>query len=208
MKIYFPILFLVMAFFFLYIGSKVVLAKRPIFIPARYFFALIVIAFSPQFVSSGSMLSQSPSGAMGFLLWLNPVIFLCLIGFFWFQMKGYMVIGISDDTFRKALHSSLEKNELPFEEKLSVVQLTSLDVKLQIAIQSWVGAGQLKLGKSGDQSILPKIVSGMESFYETNDVKPNQVTSIFYIIMGVLMLACAVIFYLVFDKLSTALNSI
>ena len=103
-------------------------------------------------------------------------------------MKGYMAIGVSDDSFRDALHYSLNKNNLPFEEQLSVIKLTSINASLQIAIQSWIGAGQLKLKESTDDTVLPKIVSGINEFYTENSIKPNNITSIFYIIMGILML--------------------
>ena len=113
-------------------------------------------------------------------------------------MKGYMAIGVSDDSFRDALHYSLRKNDLPFEEQLSVVKLTSINANLQIALQSWIGAGQLKLKKSKDKTILPNIIAAMNDYYIENSVKPNNITSIFYILMGVFMLVFAGAFFFIF----------
>ncbi len=201
MKIYFPLLFALMAFFFLYLGGKVVVGKRPVFLSARYFFAFMVLAFSPQFFIA---FRNFPDGIhwSSYLTYLQPLLILCLLVYFWFQMKGYMVLGVTDDSFRKALHASLEKNGLPFEEELSCVTLTSLDTKLHVALQSWVGAGQIKMGKEAGRGLLPKIVSGMEEFFESDGSKPHLVTSVFYIIIGVSLLVCAGVFYTVFDKLS------
>ena len=113
-------------------------------------------------------------------------------------MTGYIAIGISDDSFREALHFSLKKNELAFEEQLSAIKLTSINAHLQIAIQSWIGAGQLKLKKKNDKSVLPQIISGMNDFYIENDIKPNNITSAFYTIMGIFMLIFAVLLFFSF----------
>jgi len=198
MKIYFLFLFSLMSIFFLFIGIKVVAAKRPLFISSRYFFALMVLAFSPQFVNTVTMLAKGMPDKLGLILVLNPIMFICLLVFFWFQMKGYMAIGVSDDSFRDALHSSLNKNGLSFEERLSVIKLTSINATLQIAIQSWMGTGQLKLKNNNDRSVLPEIIAGINDYYNENDVKANNITSIFYIIMGVLMLLFAATFFFVF----------
>ena len=127
------------------------------------------------------------------MLYLNPLIFLSIMIFQWFVMKGYLAIGISDDSFRQALHFSLNKNNLPFEEQLSTINLTSIDANLQVAIQSWVGTGQIKLKKSSDSNILPQIITGINEYYKENDIKPNNITAIFYIVCGILMLAIAAV---------------
>ena len=187
-----------MALFFLFIGIKVVLNKRPMFLSSRYFFGFMVLAFSPQFVNTANMLTKDLPSNLGLIIYLNPIMFVCLLVFFWFQMKGYMAIGISDDSFREALHYSLNKNNLPFEEQLSIVKLTSINASLQVAIQSWIGAGQLKLKKVKDSNVLPEIVKGINEYYSENNIKPNNITSIFYIIMGIFMLISAGAFYFVF----------
>ena len=116
-------------------------------------------------------------------------------------MKGYMLIGIHDDSFRDALHFSLNKNNFPFEERLSVVVLTEQNADLQIAIQSWIGAGQLKLKKSKDYSILKSVVDGINEYYVTNKIRPNNITSIFYIIMGIFMMVLGGAVFFAFSKI-------
>ena len=198
MMIYFPILFTLMSIFFLIIGVKVVLTKRPLFISSRYFFAFTVLGFSPQFVNTAVLLSKGVPTNLSIILLMSPIVFICLLIFFWLQMTGYIAIGISDDSFREALHFSLKKNELAFEEQLSAIKLTSINAHLQIAIQSWIGAGQLKLKKKNDKSVLPQIISGMNDFYIENDIKPNNITSAFYTIMGIFMLIFAVLLFFSF----------
>lgn len=201
MKIYFPILFILMAIFFLYIGLKVVIQKRPLLISSRYFFAFMVLAFSPQFVNPAIQMRDVDSGGLSLILLLGPIMFICLLAFFWIQMKGYMLIGIHDESFREALHFSLNQNGMPFDERLSVVALTEEGADLQVAIQSWIGVGQLKLKKSKKRELLKTVVDGINTYYSSNSIKPNNVTSIFYIIIGIFMVICATIFLFIFSKI-------
>jgi len=197
MKIYSPILFALLACFFLLIGVKAVLSKKPVFISSKYFYGLIILAFLPLLINTADMISKGYSGKIGLIMYLNPVLFVFLLVFFWFQMKGYMAIGISDDSFREAIHFSLNKNELPFEEKLSVMTLPSLNNELQVAIQSWIGSGQIKLKRSEKTGVLPKIIAAIDEYYATKNITANNFTSIFYIVMGTLMLIFAGVFFYV-----------
>ena len=186
-----------MGAFLLFIGARVIASKRPIFMPSRFFFAFMVLAFSPQFVNAVNMSTNDLPGNMGLFQYLGPLMFVCLLVYFWLQMKGYMAIGVSDDSFRDALHFSLNKNNLPFEEQLSVIKLTSINATLQIAIQSWIGAGQIKLKRSKDTKILPAIILGINQYYVENNIRPNNITSVLYVVMGIFLLVSAgAIFYL------------
>ena len=158
----------------------------------------MILAFSPQIVNFFNVYGTEVATRMGLILYLNPVIFTVLLVFFWIQMKGYVAIGIYDETFRDALHSSLNKNQIAFEEQLSIVKLISVNANLQVAIQSWIGTGQIRLKKSKDTVLLPKIISGMNEYFLENKVKANNTTAIFYVVMGCLMLIAAVGFSFVF----------
>lgn len=202
MTIYLAVVFVLMGFFFLFVGGRVIVSKRPLFIPARYFFAPILLGFSPQLVQAANRLSTA--SAINSLV-LNQIIFsiifIGLLVYAWFQLQGYMAIGVSDDSFRDALHFSLNKNNLPFEEKLSVIELTSLSATLQVAVQSWIGVAQLKLKKSKNSEILPEIIEGVNEYYSENDKKPNLITSIFYTLMGAFLLIFTVVLFTMFPRM-------
>jgi len=198
MKIYFPLVFAFIAFFFLFIGIKVVISKRPLFMPSKYFFAFIVLAFSPQFVTTVDMFLKGLPGKIGLIFLISPILFVCLLVFFWILMKGYMAIGVSDDSFRDAIHFSLKRINQPFEEKLSAIKLTAINTILQIAIQSWIGSAQLRLKQSKDTKLLTEIIAGMNEYYINNNIKPNNVISTFYILIGFFMLVFAGVFFYAF----------
>lgn len=191
MQIYFAFLLFFMAALSLGIGLKVVMQKRPLLLSSHYLFYFMVLALSsPQVVNSAIILSGHTGAPLIFLI--NPIIFICLLIFFWIQMKGYVLIGIHGDSFRDALIFSLNKNNMPFEERLSAIVLTEEKTELQVAIQSWIGSGQIKLKKSANSHVLKTIVDGINEYYVSNQIKPNNITSIFYVIIGILMLVCAV----------------
>lgn len=191
MPVFFPFVFVAMSLFFLIIGIKVVVSNKPLLLHSRCFFVFMVLAFLPVIINSLTMLTKHSTSNVSMIFYLNPLIFLSILVFQWFAMKGYMAIGISDDSFRLALHFSLEKNNLEFEEQLSTISLTSIGAKLQVAVQSWIGTGQIKLKNAGDPELLPKIITGINDYYNENDIKPNNITAVFYIVCGVLMLGIA-----------------
>ena len=188
-----------MAVFFLTIGIKVVTTNRPLLISSKVFFIFMLIAFSPQFMLTIDLILSSTTD-LGLALYISPLMYLVLLMFCWVQMQGYIAIGISDESFRDALHHALNNNQIPFEEQLSLIKLTAIDAHLQVAVQSWVGTGQLKLKKSKDKTLLANLVSAMNDYYRTHAIKANNTTAIFYIALGLLMLVSAASFYFLLSK--------
>ena len=194
---YFPYLFAGMAAFFLIIGIRVTIANRPLFLSARYFFIFMLFAILPQAINmtyTYAVSNNLPSKLSPVML-MNPIILICLLVFFWFQMKGYIAIGVTDESFRSALHFSLNKNNLVFEEQLSTIKLISENASIQVAIQPWGGSGQIKIKNSKNKNLLPRIISGVNEFYINNNTTPNRITSSLFIIMGVFMLISSICFF-------------
>lgn len=194
MKLYFVSLFALMAIFFLLIGVRIVVTKKPLLINSRIFFVFMILCFSPQLINFMNLFGTEAGARMGAILYLNPLLYTLLLSFFWIQMKGYIAVGVHDESFRDAIHYSLNKNEMPFEEQLSLIKLTSIGAQLQIAVQSWVGTAQLKLKNSNDKSIIKKIVLVINDYYFENDIDVNNITAVFYILMGIVMLAFSILF--------------
>jgi len=128
------------------------------------------------------------------MLLLSPLIFIALLIFIWMQMKGYVAIGITDESFQAAIQSALQKLNIEFEEELARIKLASLDIDLQVSIQSWIGTAQLKAKQSKGNAIVKEIANAIIDYYQTNETKTNNVTSIFYLVLGLLTLAMAIWF--------------
>ena len=193
-----PLFMLILSCYFLFIGMNVILKKKPFIIPAKIPLVLILLAFLPQLVNTFAILSEDPPGRLYVISFLSMLLYFCLIVFLWLQMKGYLVFGVSDKSFRDALHFSLKKNELPFEERISRVDLPSVGASLQVVVQSWIGFGQFNLKGKVDPSIIKKIISGLNEYYFENDFRPKRATSIFYIVAGFLSLMLSMAFFFFF----------
>lgn len=191
---YIPLIFACMALFFLSIGIRVTLSKKPLLFPSKVFFVFMAVALSPQyFMLIDSALTREHFGLDSFLL---PLMFAVLMVFIWIQMKGYTAIGISDDSFRNALHYALRKSGIEFEEQLSTIKLKNMKAELQVAVQGWTGTGLLKLKKSTNKAVLSQLIAGMNEYYNAHSVPINYLTSIFYLIIGFFILAFAGYFHL------------
>lgn len=182
-SIIFPIMFGLMAAFFLIIGLRGILTKKPFLLSNRWLLVLILVAFLPSIL----LPFYFSSSAMGLMHWLPPAIFTVVLVMMFFTMKGYAAYGITDTSFREALLAALDKLQLPYEESLSSMRLTSIDADLQVSIQSWLGAGMIKIKQREHRSVLSEIVDEMNNHFSLSSGPIKLITCIFYVVMGVLM---------------------
>jgi len=134
-----------------------------------------------------------PAGSMPFILkWLNPIIFTVVLVTMYFTLPGYTIFGVTDTSFREALLAALQKLQLPYEEVLSSIRLTSIEADLQVSVQSWVGSGIIKIKQRKHRSQLTEIVTVMNEHFRTSSVSTNLITCIIYLVMGILMAALGI----------------
>jgi hypothetical protein len=200
----FPFLFSVMASFFLVIGLRGIVSKKPFLISARWLLALVVLGFSPAMlqavmfprIAAGSVMVEA-------IRWLSPAVLIVVLIFLCFTLRGYSAFGVTDISFREGLLHSLTLLNLPYEETLSAVKLPTLGADLQVAVQSWIGSGQLKMKQRQFNTVLRDIVKGMNGYYQSGAVsKVNLTCCIFYTVLGVFLALLAGFFMFVFGKIS------
>jgi Tfp pilus assembly protein PilF len=190
-KIMFPIVFGLIAAAFLSIGLSVFLRKRPLILSSRWMFGLMLVCFSPQFallpLTSGNLGDQHAS--LGFLMrFLVPLMFIVLLIFMWLQMQGYMLFGVVDKSFRKALLSVLDELHLERQEELSVIRIPSANLDIQVAIQSWVGAGQVRNKSKSGKEVFRQIIDGLKRRFAQGELQTNNITPVLYMVIGTMML--------------------
>ena len=142
----FPVLFACMALFFLVIGLRGIVLKKPFLISARWLFILVLLGFSPGMFQFAWL--PKFSGGPGMLLalgWLIPVMFIVILVFLYLTLRGYTAFGVTDKSFRDGLLYSLSKLNLPHEETLATLRLPTIGADLQVSAQSWMGTGQVKM---------------------------------------------------------------
>ena len=129
-----PIWFGIFAAFFFVIGLRGILTKRPFLLSSRWLLLVMFIGLIPAILIPVFLPGDSPF----ILKWLNPSIFTLLLVMMCFALKGYVAYAVTDTSFRDALLTSLQKLDLPHEETISTIRLTSVEVDLQVSVQSWI----------------------------------------------------------------------
>ena len=74
---------------------------------------------------------------------------------------------------------------MPYEESLSSIRLTSVEADLQVAIQSWMGTGQIKVRQVRHRALLKEIVQVMNDYFRTSPVETNMIYCVFALIGGI-----------------------
>ncbi len=189
---YLTITFFFEALIFLGIGLRVLLARRPLLFKARWLLGFMVVILSPMVILSLDLYTKSQSP----VILINPLMFFTLLIFFGILMKGYIAMGVTDESCRAAMHAALQQLDITFEETLAHIKLTSHDLDLQAAIQSWIGTAQLKVKQPAGKPVLDEIAKAMIAYYQTHETQTNNITAIFYIVIGLFMAASGIIFLL------------
>ncbi len=173
-----------------------VIKKRPLVVPASHYlgfmFAIfllgLVLTFVP-FLSSwkhrDSFLSTAP--------FVNLAMIILMIFMLRRQMSGYTVLGIYDDTFREALTSALTKLNLSFQENISKIRLTDLNIDLQATVASWMGTAQIHIKQSHSSRRIKDIANAMNDYFVNTPVKVNYFAFITYLILGVCLIILVII---------------
>ena len=187
--IVFPIAFGIAAVFFLVIGLRGILIKRPFLISQRWFLSIMFAAFIPVILQS--FLLRLPND-FNLINWLNPLIFGFILLMMCYQMRGYTAYAVTDTSFREALVEVLQKLQLPYEESVSLIRLTSIEADLQVSVQGWMGTGQIKVKQRVHGSVLREIVNAMNDHFRMSSVPTNMITCVFLLIMGGFMVMSAI----------------
>ena len=180
-SVLFPILFGMLGVFFLIIGLRVLLTKRPFLVSNSWLlstlFALFVLMIFYTLLILGG----------DFRSWAYLILGVAWLVIMWYQLKGYVAYAVTDASFREALLAALQRLQLPYEESLSVIRLTSVDADLQISVQSWMGTGTIKVKQRAQRSVLTEVVKAMNDYFRMSSVSTNMITSVFMVVLGVVM---------------------
>ena len=187
----------VMVLFGLYtmgIGLLGLVRKRPLIFASRQLMWVLILVFLPNLINTFLPLF-SDWGQNDVLLIVLPFISLAmmilLVFVFWKQMIGYMVFGITDETFRDALTTALNRLNMPFQETISKIHLTGLDVDLQASVSAWMGVAQIRIKQSKQADVVRQIAAEMNQYYLATPGKVNNLTFYVYLALGILMLILA-----------------
>jgi hypothetical protein len=100
---------------FLAIGLKGLVERKAFLLNAKWIWAIMFLCFGPQMLQSLCFLADQKH--FDFIFIFSPIMLLFVLFTMWKQMSGYMAFGVTDESFRSALHTSLQKLLIPFEER-------------------------------------------------------------------------------------------
>ena len=193
MAVVFPAVLGCLTLFFLVIGLRGIIIRKPFLISARWLLAFITLAFLPiiaqPLFSPLRDLRELGIGSPGldFAMWLPVLMWAVFYIVMWIVVRGYLAFAVTDSSFREALLATLKKLNLPYEETLSGIHLPSVGADLQVAVQSWTGTGQIKAKQRQARKMLADIVKGMNEYYRAESVSINLFPCIIYVVFGALM---------------------
>ena len=180
-SVLFPIMFGIMAIFFLGIGLRAILTKRPFLVSNRWLLSMMFVLLVPGIIVSFRSLSDN------IMNWVHPLLFGAILLMMWYQLKGYVAYDVTGASFREALLAALQRLQLPYEESLSVIRLTSVNADVQVAVQSWRGTGTIKVKQREHRAVLTEVVKAMNDYFRTSSASTNMITSVFMVVLGVVM---------------------
>ncbi len=194
-RVVMPLTFGAIAVAFVALGLYPLVRRRPFVLHARWMLALVILAMSPSLLMQLFIFfsrARYVSGGLSVMSLISALSMLIVICFLALQMRGYIVVGTTQDSFREALMSALSSLNLEPVETLSTIRLPSVPAELQVAVQGWIGTGQLRLRQGGRPGLLADIVAGMNGYFGSGNVKTNMTSAAIYSILGVLLGAMAV----------------
>lgn len=116
--------------------------------------------------------------------WLQPLLFGVILLMMCYQLRGYTAYAVTDTSFREALVEALQKLQLPYEESLSLIRLTSIEADLQVSVQGWMGTGLIKVKQRAHRTVLREIVKATNEHFRMSVVPTNMISCVFSVVIG------------------------
>jgi len=181
------ILLFIVGALFLFVGIKILLTKKPIIFSNKYPLLLLLILFLSMLILPGVEdfnKDEFDFFKTGLLLLFMIVIFIYIFR----SYKGYLIIGVDDDTFRKTLNRSLEFLKMDYDEKLSKIVLDKYDTTIHCSVQSWLGQAQILIKGKLDKNLYKSLISQISSTLKSGEIVALKNPGYFYTVVGIIVL--------------------
>lgn len=122
-------------------------------------------------------------------IWIPFLIGTVMIIIFCYTMCGYTVTGVSEKTFRSALHDAMTKLNLPYIEGAYNLYIPSRKLNLQIRVQNKLGTTHIKFKQRGQDALLDEIAGALREVFFMRNTRGNKRSYVLNLFSGVLILA-------------------
>jgi hypothetical protein len=174
-----PYFLLIISVIFIGMALFMFLRKKPLILNSVWMLIVMCLCFLPQILLSIEMLFKYPS----FIGILPILMFMVLIVWFVFIMRGYIIYGVDGSDFQKLFIECLNDKNYDFDQSLATIKIKNPEIELSIAVQSWVGTAQIRFKGKENGDVLKSLISDLNQ----KDIKANYIFPIFYALIGVLI---------------------
>ena len=174
---------LIVGFFLLYIGLKIIIGKKPILINSKWLFIMIIIMYIPLLIIP-TVIDFLNDEIVYFETGLVFILFIVLVVYMRRILIGYQLIGINGDTFQECLSHSLDNLNIEYEEKLNKIIINN-ELTILCSMQSWVGQAQIQFRGNKDKKFINSLIEEIKRYIRTNKITFVKMPGFFYAIIGV-----------------------
>ena len=190
---YFNFLFVVLfivSFLLILMALYTFVCKKPLIIKSVWMTILFALCFLPQIITSVILFIEDPD----FSHILLSLLFIGMIVWFTFMMKGYIIYGVDGKDFQSKLIETLQNNKYEFEESLSSIKIKNPEVEFSISMQSWIGTVQIRPKGMADREILKEIMHDLKN----QEIKTNILFPIISLIGGIIIMISTISMFIDF----------
>ena len=181
--------FVVITVFYLTIAIRILFLGKPTILRSSWvvtFLGLLIIPFTYQVLTY--VRGDSPFSWIGLA---GPLLYLALLVFYFFVMKGYTFYGIAENDFQTALREALKGAGLSFEEKIGKIELTGSDMVLRYSYNAFSGSGILRFQKAKTPEnvlISQKVILGFRGFFALKKIQTRKGVGVLYLLFSLILL--------------------
>ncbi|NNM68131.1 MAG: hypothetical protein HKM06_08995 [Spirochaetales bacterium] len=181
--------FVVITIFYLTIAIRILFLGKPTILRSSWvvtFLGLLIIPFTYQVLTY--VKGDSPFSWIGLT---GPVLYLALLVFYFFVMKGYTFYGVAENDFQTALREALKGAGLNFEEKIGRIEFTGSDMVLRYSYNAFSGSGILRFQKAQTpENVMTsqKVVLGFREFFVLKKIKTRKGVGVLYLLFSLVLL--------------------
>jgi hypothetical protein len=166
---------LLVAAAFLGISAAIILRGRPLLLRGRLLYWALFVIWAPLAVAMLLVAFSVSEAAMTCIALFQIGAAALIILAARRAMRGYLIIGISENMFRESLQSALTRLGLPFQESVIGFTLPSLHETLRTSLAPRLGSAQFQMESSGSPEVLAQIAKRVEEHLRADPEPPSMV---------------------------------
>ena len=177
--------FVVLSSFYIAVGLRVLLAKRPFVVSQLW---LAFIGFAPLTAFSLSTLWPRYPPQSWLYAFVAVVGMTILWGIALLYFRGGIVIGTTGTALRDALRHALRIFGLSYEESAQSFRLPALNNELTVEAMSFDGMFALRFKKFGDRRATRQLAAELNDFFRTASAQTNRRLGYGLVVVGAMFL--------------------